>query len=522
MKISTTLLLPALTLPMLVSSCCDKCGKKQTDTTQESTAATQAATPATSSDHTPDNSAVKSSLVRVNSTLQTWSASQPWDKSAPAKRRALGAVISGKRILTTAEMAADVTYVELENADSTHRIPAKVVAIDYEANLALLEPDNGDSDDFFATLTPLNLGQPAKIGDKIDVWQLEDNGMPLVTEATIRSIDIVSSFADGHYFLTYEAKGSMQSAASSFTLPVVKDGKLLGLLTSYNSKDQIIDVIAPEIIRAFLADAEDGTYTGFPSLGIGVTSTADPSFRAWLKLPDDAGGLYVTRVRKNSAAEKAGIEKGDVITRINGNDIGRRGYYTDPQYGRLYWSHLIRGSHKVGGKATLTLLRGGEQHQLTATLERPGKRLIPSHTYDTPPRYLVKGGLIFQELTGTYLKAFGNNWETKAPLNLLDVLSNPEDYEKGRNKLVFLSATIPTPATTGYERLRHMIVEKVNGQPVADIPTLIKAFQQPSPDGLHTIEFSQSLPKTIYLDATYSDLIDAELLKRGIPALSRE
>ena len=314
----------------------------------------------------------------------------------------------------------------------------------------------------------------------------------------------------------------MQSASNSFTVPVVRNGKLLGLLSSYDSKDQIIDIIAPEIIRAFLSDSADGEYTGFPSLGIAITSTVDPNFRDWLKLPDDVGGLYVTKVRKESAAQKAGLEKGDVIININDKPIGRRGYYTDEQYGRLYWSHLIRGSLKLGDEVELTILRGGQQKIIKATPARPEEPLVARDTYDQAPLYLIKGGLIFQELTASYLKAFGKDWQSKAPLNLLDIFMTPEDYEQGRNKIVFLSATIPTPATTGYERLRNFIIDNVNGQAIADISSLIKAFENPGPDGLHTIEFAEGPPKTIYLDASISDSVDAELLKRGIPALFRQ
>lgn len=464
---------------------------------------------------------VETSVIRINSTIQKWGASQPWDKSPPNKRRALGALLANKQILTTAEMAANVTYIELENADSTRTLPAKVVAIDYETNLALLEPDNGNTEGFFKGLQPLELSSPVKIGDQVDVWQLEDNGMPLITHATIKGVDVVSSFAQGHYFLTYEAKGSMQSASSSFTLPVVHKGKLLGLLSSYNAKDQIIDVMTPEIVGAFLKDAKEGKYLGVPSLGIGVSSTVDPNFRKWLKLPEDVGGLYVTRVRKESSAELAGLKKGDVLIHIGGKEIGRRGYYSDNNYGRIFWSHLVRGSHQVGDKLKLTVLREGKKHQLTATLSRPKKPLVPAYTYDKAPKYLVKGGFIFQELSATYLRAFGKDWERTAPLNLLDVMSSPEDYEKERNTLVFLSATIPTPATTGYEQINNLIVETINGENIADMKTLIKAFQKPNKEGMHVIEFSNGVPKTIYLDAATSDMIDADLLKRGIPALSR-
>ena len=135
-----------IALPLTLSSCCDK---QSCQAGKGSDLTSQKATPVTASS---DALTIRQSLVRINSTIQVWSASQPWDKSAPKKRRALGALLSGNRVLTTAEMAADATYIELENADNTRIIPAKVTAIDYEANLALLEPDNGDIDSFFEDL----------------------------------------------------------------------------------------------------------------------------------------------------------------------------------------------------------------------------------------------------------------------------------------------------------------------------------------------------------------------------------
>ena len=67
-----------------------------------------------------------------------------------------------------------------------------------------------------------------------------------------------------------------------------------------------------------------------------------------------------------------------------------------------------------------------------------------------------------------------------------------------------------------------VIISKINGKDIADIPSLAKAFQAPGSDGLHTIEFADGSPKIIYLDAAISDMVDVELLKRGIPKLSRE
>lgn len=464
---------------------------------------------------------VSKSVIRVATSLQSYNPSQPWEKTAPSKRQALGAILKENQVLTTAEMVTNANFIQLESANGEHKIPAQVVAVDYEANLALLEPRSDSGKKTLSNFTGLEIGKPAHLGDTVNVIQIEDNGMPLITDGRIQSADVSSSFVAGHFFLNYEVKASMQSAGSSYTLPVLREGKLLGLLTSYSSKDQLVDVIAPEIISAFLADSKDSEYQGFPSLGIGTTRTTDKHFRDWLKLPSDTGGLYITRVLRNSAAEKSGIKKGDVLTTINGKALDRRGYYDANGYGPLYWTHLIRGSQPVGSDIQLGLLRDGKKIEITATLERSPAGIIPSHTYGKAPRYLVKGGLVFQELTKSYLQAFGDDWVARAPLNLLDALNHPEDYEKGRKRLVFISASIPTPATLGYESLRSVIVEEVNGQVIEDIPSLIAAFKLTPENGIHTLKLD-SQPDTIYLDAKTSDTVDTQLLSRGLPSLSRE
>ena len=464
---------------------------------------------------------VSKSVIRVSSTLQGYNSSQPWEKVTPSKRRGLGAILKGNQVLTTAEMVTNANFIQLETSNGQHQIPAKVVAVDYEANLALLAPSSEEGAHTLSQFQGLAISEPAHLGDSVSVIQIEDSGKALITKGDVQGANVVSSFIDGHFFLSYEVKASMQSAANSYTVPILREGKLLGLLSSYSSKDQLVDVIAPEIVTAFLKDAKDGHYEGFPSLGIGTSRTTDVHFRDWLKLSSDMGGLYVTRVQRNSAAEKAGIKQGDVLVSVNGKQLDRRGYYKANGYGQLHWGHLIRGSQAVGNQVKLGILREGQLSELTATLSRPPAGIIPSHTFDKAPRFLVKGGLIFQELTSTYLHAFGKDWSTRAPLNLLDALNHPEDYEKGRKRLVFLSAAIPTPATLGYEGLRSAIIEEVNGQPIEDIPSLIAAFEKTPANGIHTLNLDGQID-TIYLDAKSSDTVDAQLIQRGIPTLSRE
>jgi hypothetical protein len=345
--------------------------------------------------------------------------------------------------------------------------------------------------------------------------------MPLLTAGSLQSVDVITNFLEGQFFLTFEVKASMQSAASSFSLPVLHKGKLAGLLASYNAKDQLSDVTATELLARFLQAAKSTPYAGFPSLGINTARTEDPSFRKWLKLADDLGGLYISNVRKGGAAETAGIQKGDVLLAIGDHPIDRRGYYQHPIYGSLFWSHLVRGEKNTGDVISLSLLRDGKPLKLDVTLTRSDetKKLVPSYTFNTAPNYLVKGGLIFQELTKPLLEAFGEEWKSRAPLNLMDAFQNPEKYEAKADRIVFLSGVIATPATIGYERLRNLVVKKVNGQEIRDMKSLVEAFKKGS-NGLHSIEFDEE-NLTVQLDEATTSAVDKQLLQRGLPKLSR-
>lgn len=465
---------------------------------------------------------LKQSVVRINSTQQSWNPGQPWEKNPPGQRRALAPIIGINQVLTTGELVADATYLEFESTDGTQMLPAKVIAVDFEANLALLGPiDEEKGKKFFEGTKPLELGVSPKIGDTLEILQVEDNGMPLLTAGSLQSVDVITNFLEGQFFLTFEVKASMQSAASSFSLPVLHDGKLAGLLASYDSKDQLSDVTATELLARFLQAAKTTPYAGFPSLGLNTSRTEDPSFRKWLKLADDQGGLYVSSVRKGGAAETAGLHKGDVLLAIGDHAIDRRGYYSHPIYGSLFWSHLVRGEKNTGDIISVSLLREGQPLKLDVTLARSDetKKLVPSYTFNQAPNYLVKGGLIFQELTKPLLEAFGEEWKSRAPLNLMDAYQNPDKYEAKADRIVFLSGVIATPATIGYERLRNLVVKKVNGLEIRDMKSLAEAFKKGT-GGLHSIEFDDE-NLTVQLDEATTSTVDKQLLQRGLPKLSR-
>ena len=164
-----------------------------------------------------------SSLLKVNVTYQSYNLQIPWQKESAGGRRGLGIVLAKNRVLVTAQMVADSTYIEFELPDSGQKLPAKVEAVDYEANLALLAPNSPAREkDFFAGLTGVQLDTTARIGDALSVWQSGRVGDLIVTPMRISKVMTQGYFVENAAFLVYEATGIIRSESNSFTLPVVR------------------------------------------------------------------------------------------------------------------------------------------------------------------------------------------------------------------------------------------------------------------------------------------------------------
>jgi S1-C subfamily serine protease len=90
---------------------------------------------------------------------------------------------------------------------------------------------------------------------------------------------------------------------------------------------------------------------------LGIIVLKIPSDEASKMGVDQGPGVVVYQVQAGSAAQRAGLQKGDVITALNGTQVN------DPNSFR----NLIAGS-APGTEVTLTVKRGGREQQVRATL----------------------------------------------------------------------------------------------------------------------------------------------------------
>ena len=457
-------------------------------------------------------------VVRVNSTNQSYDFDRPWDKKSPFPRRGAGAILENGLVLVTAELVANHNHLEIEKPLTADKSTAVVVAVDYDANLALLRPYKPD---FLKDLGAFPLAEGAQVGDSAEILQIENNGEIARTPATLTTIAVAPYPLDSLSLLVFKLSSPLQSRDSSFVLPAVREGKLLGLLMRYDARTQTADLVPAPVIRRFLEQADKTPYSGFARLGLSFSSTRDPQLRSYLGL-SQAGGIYLTEVLPESPAALADLRRGDIILEVDGKAIDQDGLYEDPDFGKILFTHLVASRSPDAGPLRVKFLRDNKPHEaeIVPKPNDPSKAVSESHSFDKPPRYFILGGLIFQELSRSFLREWGANWLKTAPQRLVYLDAFQSELPKDRGKIVFLSGTLPSPDTIGYEGLNNLVVTRVNGVEIKSLDDIAKAAQTPV-DGFHKVEFEED-PKVLFLDAEKVEANKESLARDyGIPALQR-
>lgn len=270
-------------------------------------------------------------------------------------------------IVTNNHVVAGAEEIIVNFADGSWTRGA-VVATDPQADLAVVQitPPAG------ITLRPLPLASPDAVG--VGNWVIAF-GTPFGLDNTM-TLGIISATGRGFPLGT--------TGGPQYTLPDVLQtdaainpgnsggpllnlaGEVVGVNFAINSPVRansgvgfaipinIVQRVVPALIST-------GRYA-YPYIGISGGSIT-PQLAAAEEIPDGVFGVWVSSAPAGGPGAEAGLAEGDIITAINGNAV--RGFDDLVSY--------LLNNTEVGEAITLTILRDGDQLDLTLTVqERPG------------------------------------------------------------------------------------------------------------------------------------------------------
>lgn len=401
-------------------------------------------------------------IVKVFTTAKTIDYSIPWQSSGMKDSTGSASIIAGQRILTNAHVVSDATYIEVQRNGDPNKYVAEVIAISHEADLALLKVSE---DSFFAGVTPLEFDGLPELLDSVVVYGYPEGGEGLsLTKGVVSRIEVTTYVHSWCSFLTLQIDAAINSGNSGG--PVLKDGKIVGVAMMNQPKSDNIGYIIPTtIIEHFLEDIEDGRYDGFPNIRLKGQSLENSALRAVVGLPESETGVYINYILAGTDIEGLLFPE-DVILSVdkfriaNDNSILLRS-------GLRVNSNYALSLHQIGEQAEFTVWRKGKKQIVSVPLKqkRIDTLLVKSDQYDHEPEYYILSGLVLTPLSYNYLKPWGENWFSDAPISLLKYCY--QDRTSPDEEVVIVGGLLKSQMTKGYENAsEYARIISVNGKKV--------------------------------------------------------
>ena len=451
----------------------------------------------------------ETSLVEIEVTKKTYDYRTPW-VTRNQQTRKNGILIGAHQILTTADGLSGQYLCRIKKGGVSRQYTATLKWVDYYANVAIFDVAAAD---FWQGMQPVALADTIPQSGELQIYRWHSGR---IEERAAEIIRLYSGTSKMSYLQHLKLSVSSDIAAAGWSEVVCDDDRLIGL-TASATKDKLTILPAPFIAgvisrRGLENDPGLGYFDFKYMLG------KNPALLQSKGLEQKDLGVVITEVGGKRLSQNT-LRVGDVILAIDGFKIDSEGKYVDPHYGRLSMSGLATRAHPAGASIPIRIWRDGSEQTVEYILPRADfdKSLIPERRYDAAPQYLIAGGLVFQPLNGPLLAALGKN----KPI-LLDYYTEQPPLE-GREGLVLLSAVLPDDYNRGYEELRYMLIDQINGQTIHKLADVEAALEAPV-DGFHRIRFMHDeAVKHIVLDAEEMPLATVRILNHyRIPAASSD
>ena len=245
-------------------------------------------------------------------------------------------------ILTSLYIVENTGTVDVKlNDGTTHK--AEIFSIDSKTNTAILKID--------ATgLTPMTLGDSSevKLGDTVIAIGncINSNLSNPVTIGSISGIDNISLQNDQKMNVLQVDASSLANSIGGLVLNA--KGELIGITTAMiSNQSSEIGIVTPiNDLKESLQNLTSDETTNDSELTIGISGT------------DASYGVMVDSIGEGTPAEKAGMQIGDLIIKVNNESVTS-----------IKKINEIKTKHKKGDTLIFTIYREGEVHEIKIVLE---------------------------------------------------------------------------------------------------------------------------------------------------------
>jgi len=337
------------------------------------------------------------STVKIHTNSVSPDYLRPWQKMDGEACTGSGFAIEGKFILTNSHVVRDQQLLQVQRHDRPGKWVARLLLEGVQCDLALLAVD----DERFWDDLPLQA-----CTDDVPTLQhiVTAVGYPVggenlcVTRGVVSRIDLLdytfleqeSCRVSGERLLVLQIDAAINPGNSGG--PVFNsDGCVVGVaFAGLDEADNIGYVIPMPVVHLFLRSYEQRNAFGqLPSLGLSFQSTENRGLRRHLNLDvDGRNGLLVVCVSPlHPAASQAGVQVGDVVTKLDGLEVAEDGTVQAMPGLRLPWEYCVTRK-PAGEEIELEMTRGGRAIVTRVPL-LPEPRLVAFHdAVDATPSYV--------------------------------------------------------------------------------------------------------------------------------------
>lgn len=419
------------------------------------------------------------SVVKIYVESQPPSFVQPWQYEEVGRGSGTGFYIGDRQIMTNAHVVAHAVSIYVQKDGDSRLIPAKVLFLGHDADLATITVEDKN---FFDDMPALTFGDVPELQEAVTTIGYPRGGEQIsMTEGVVSRIGFRRYVHDGsseHLLIQVDSAINPGNSGG----PVLRDDKVVGVaFQAFTSAENTGYIIPIPVVKRFLQDIADGRYNGHPLSGLVVDPQAleNPQMRSYFFGDQPSRGVLVTAIKSFSPYREF-LKAGDIVLSSDGYEIGVDGkveFYRE----RVNFQ-AIADLKQQSEDIRLKVLRSGKELELKIPLLSKNLGYRTNILHSDRAEFFIHGGLVFSALSKNYLEGWGNKWYRDAPSHLryTHYYGSLSEVFEGTEDIIILSDILMHPVNQHADDFKEQLLLSVSGVPITSLKQLKNLLEESS------------------------------------------